>query len=243
MQRVSGFGATHPPTRSAFLAPSTPPTHFPGRAACSAAVWHGGLPCCTPQPRRRASPRRAAKLAAMESSAGADAPSAATPTPTAAALPAVAAPAGDRKRGRADWAEAEYKQNKTLRQREPDDAHEVSITVLDGVRRFVLADGVFVDLRQEAGTVYGTLFQAVELESPSSIDFMAGYLFTWEDSRKRQRRLVTVADYEAFKADVLARPVRARVALQPWICRLRARAAGCAAQRGVVGRYAARPNP
>ena len=157
----------------------------------------------------------------MEVPAGADAPSAVTSTPAAAPLPAP--PHGDRKRGRAEWAEEGYKKNKTLRQREPDDEHEVSITVLDGVRRFVLADCVFVDLRQEAGTVYGTLYHAVELESPSSIDYMAGYLFAWEDSRKRQRRLVTVADYEAFKADVLARPVRARVARQPWISRLRAR--------------------
>ena len=107
------------------------------------------LHAAAPTP-RRAAPRRAAPLFAMEVPAGADAPSAVTSTPAAAPLPAP--PHGNRKRGRAEWAEEGYKKNTTLRQREPDDDHEVLITVLDGVRRFVLADCVFVDLRQEPGT-------------------------------------------------------------------------------------------
>ena len=177
----------------------------------------------------------------MESLAGADAPGAETPPP-AAALPPAAAPLGDRKRSRAACAAEQYQLNEKYRQHHMDDseaAGDVMIVVKDGTHSFVLASGVFVDLRQDAGTVYGTLLHAVEKESAGSIDFMSGYMITWEDSRSDTRRLVSVADYATFSADVLARPVRARLA--PSLAEPPARAPPPFARSGVsAGRIAAR---
>ena len=70
----------------------------------------------------------------------------------------------------------------------------------------VLCEGVFVDLRQEAATVYGTLLHALKDE----IDFANGYQFTYVDSRDNKRKLNSAADFSQFKNDVLAREVRFR---------------------------------
>jgi hypothetical protein len=137
----------------------------------------------------------------MEASPGANASSAdASPPPAPGPLPppVADAPPPDRKRSRAQWAADEFAANARYKQEAAADGTgvegEVQITVLSERGR-VLCDVDF-DLRQGAGTLFGTLFGA--LDQVGKADFMSAYDFTYQDSRGRKRNLADAADYETF---------------------------------------------
>jgi hypothetical protein len=108
-------------------------------------------------------------------------PPAPVPPPLTEALPL------DRKRTRALWASHEYAANECYTRRHlMDETHEegeVLITMLSDRGR-VLCD-VSVDLRQGAGTLFGTLFRALELVGKA--DFQSAYDFTARTLRTPRR--------------------------------------------------------
>ena len=125
-------------------------------------------------------------MEAVGSPAGASAPSAdaATPSPVAAPQPLLQA---DRKRGRAAWAAEQHAANQGYKQAHMEDEDGLVDICVEDESQCVLCEGVFVDLRQEAATVYGTLLHALKDE----IDFANGYQFTYVDSRDNKRKLNT----------------------------------------------------
>lgn len=117
----------------------------------------------------------------------------------------MAPPPLDRKHGRAAWAEEQSDRNKRFRQERLTDETleegDVLITVEE--RGCMVGDSLYFDLRQDAGTFFGTLLHH------AGVDWLNGFAFKYEDSEsKRKRWLRNAAEYELFRKDVLAQPVR-----------------------------------